>query len=62
MFASREMQAAVLAIAMLVFWTAATVHVQSRGQGQTLSSSQIEVLTMMAHARKLPFEAALPQP
>ena len=61
MFASREVQAAALGLAMLFFWTAATVHVQGRAQGQALASTQMDVLTMMSQVQKLP-EAAPPLP
>jgi hypothetical protein len=60
MFTSKKGQSIALGIAMLIVWTAATVHVQNRPQG--LASQQIEVLPMMSHVRNLPAEAAPVEP
>ena len=46
-----------LGLAMLIVWTEATIHVQSRQQGQNLASIQIDVLPVMSHVRNLPVEA-----
>jgi hypothetical protein len=47
-----------LGVAMLIVWTAAAVHVQSRPQGSNLASAQIDVVPMMSHVRNLPVVAA----
>ena len=53
MLNSKEVQSIALGIAMLIVWTAATVHVQNR---PGLASQQIEVFPI--HVRNLPVEAA----
>jgi len=58
MLSSKEAQSIALGIAMLVVWTAATVHVQGQPQGQNPTSAQIDILQMMSHVRNLPTEAA----
>jgi hypothetical protein len=62
MLNSKEGQSIALGVAMLIVWTAATVHVQSRPQGQSLASNQVDVFPMMSHVRNLPAEAAPIQP
>ena len=47
MLYSKEAQSIALGIAMLIVWTAATIHVQSRPQGQILASSQMDILPVM---------------
>jgi hypothetical protein len=59
MLSSKDGQSIALGVAMLIVWTAATVHVQTRAQGQFLASSQMDVLTKMSHVRNLPVEAAV---
>jgi hypothetical protein len=61
MLKSKEGQSIALGVAMLIVWTAATVHVHTRPQGQNLASSQIGVFATMSRARNLPVEAP-PQP
>jgi hypothetical protein len=61
MLNSKEGQSIALGIAMVIVWTAATVDVQSRQQGQNLAPVQIDILLMMLHVRNLPVEAA-PEP
>ena len=58
MLSSKEGQSVVLGIAMLVVWTAATVHVQTRPQQQNLAPQQVDPVLMMSHTRNLPVEAA----
>jgi hypothetical protein len=58
MLNSKEGQSIALGIAMLVVWTAATVHVQRWPQQQNLASRQVDPVLMMSHARNLPVEAA----
>jgi hypothetical protein len=55
---SKKVQPIALGIAMFVVWTAATIHVQSRPQGQNSASHQTDVFPMMAHVRNLPVDAA----
>jgi hypothetical protein len=62
MLSSKEGQSIALGIAMLVVWTAATVHVQSRPQEQNLAWRQVDPVLMMSHVRNLPAEAAPIQP
>ena len=59
MLNSREGQSLALGIAMLVVWTAATVHVQGRPQGQSRPSPQMDMFSMMSQVRNLPVEAAI---
>jgi len=49
MLKSKEGQSIALGVAMLIVWTAATIHVQSRPQRQNLASHQIDVVPMTLH-------------
>jgi hypothetical protein len=62
MLRSKEGQSIALGIAMLVVWTAATVHVHSGSRGQNVASNQVDVLAAMAHVESLPVEALPSQP
>jgi hypothetical protein len=59
MLNSKEKLSIALGVAMLIVWTAATVHVQSRPEPQNLASHQVDLLSMMSHARNLPVEAPI---
>ena len=61
MLNSKERQSIALGVAMLIVWTAGTIHVQSRPQGHNRASTQIDVIPMMSHVRNLPVEA-VPSP
>jgi hypothetical protein len=62
MLKSKEGQSIALGVAMLIVWTAAAIHVQSRPETQNLATHQIDVLPMMSHTRNLPVEATPIQP
>lgn len=58
MFTSKEWQSIALGTAMLIVWSAAAVHMQSRAQGKPLIRPQMDVLAMMPHVGNLPVETA----
>jgi hypothetical protein len=62
MLSSKEGQSIALGVAMLVVWTAATVHVHSRPQKQNMNQSQLDVFAMMSHVGELPVAALPNQP
>jgi hypothetical protein len=51
-----------LGVAMLMVLTAAAIHLQSRTEGQSLASRQVDVAPMMSHVRNLPVEPAIIEP
>ena len=59
---SKEWQSIALGVAMLIVWTAATVHVQTRLHGQKLTLPQTDTLSMMSEVRDLPVQAGLIEP
>jgi hypothetical protein len=59
MLSSGKGRSIALGVAMFMVCIAATAHVQSRPQRQTLSSSQMDVLAMMSQLGNLPDEAAV---
>jgi hypothetical protein len=59
MLISKEGLSVALGIAMLVVWTAATVHVQNRPPEQNLASRQVDPVLMMSHVRNLAVEAPI---
>ena len=56
MLNSKDGLSIALGVAMVIVWTAATVHVQSRPQGQNLALGQVDPVRMMSHVRNVPLE------
>jgi hypothetical protein len=54
---SKERQSIALGVAMLIVWTAATIHVQGRSHGQSLAAHQMDIVPMMSHVGNLPVQA-----